>query len=143
MLDLLAVETMGEDAFQFYRIAVVASGVLLVALAAWGIGAAAPARVLTAAIGAVLLGYGVYLFFFIHEGLNEVYPFLFILPALAIGYLLYSRVEMKEVDASVRKQLEAERGQRRAARAAQAAPTLPTSAADAPAADEAPGEQKA
>lgn len=111
------VQTMGDDAFQFYRAAVVACGVLLVALAAWGMGAGVAARVLSGLIGVALLGYGGYLWFFLQPGLVEVYPFLFILPFLAVGYLLYSRVEQKEIDAAVRAQLAAERAQRRATEA--------------------------
>jgi len=118
--DLLAapVQTMGNDAFLIYRVAVVGCGALLVALAWWGIGAGAAARIISGAAGVVHLAYGVYLWFFTHGGYNEVYPFLFILPALVVGYQLYSRVENKEVEAAVRAQLEAERAERRAARAA-------------------------
>lgn len=121
--ELLATETvqsMGNDAFQVYRVAAVTSGVLLVALAWRGIGAGMVARAISAAVGAVLLAYGGYLWFLVHPGYNEVYPFLFILPMLVIGYLLYSRVENREVDAAVRAQVEAERAARRAQRAAEA-----------------------
>lgn len=111
------VQTMGDDSFLIYRLAVVLCGVLLVALGWWGMGAGAAARVISLAIGLALLGYGGYLWFFLSEGLTEVYPFLFILPFLAVGYLLYSRAERKELDAAARRQVEAERAQRRAARA--------------------------
>lgn len=113
------VQTMGDDAFQLYRAAVVACGVLLVALGWWGMGAGAAARVISVAIGVALLGYGGYLWFFLPEGLVEVYPFLFILPFLVVGYLLYSRAERKEIDAAVRAQVTAERAERRARRAGQ------------------------
>lgn len=110
--DVLAtdnVQTMGNDAFLVYRLAVVACGVLLVGLAWWGFGAGVVARVISLAAGVVHLGYGFYLWFLVHEGFNEVYPFLFILPALVVGYQLYSRVENKELEAAVRAQLKAER----------------------------------
>jgi hypothetical protein len=111
------VTTMGNNAFLIYRVAVLACGVLLVALGWWGMGAGVGARVVSVAIGLVLLGYCAYLWFLLPEGLTEVYPFLFILPFLVVGYLLYSRVENKEVDAEARAQLEAERAERRAAQA--------------------------
>ena len=119
LLAVQSVQTMGDDAFQIYRAAVVACGVLLVALGWWGMGAGVAARVTSVAIGVALLGYGGYLWFFLPAGLVEVYPFLFILPFLVVGYLLYSRVERKEIDAAVRAQLAAERAQRRATRAAE------------------------
>jgi hypothetical protein len=109
--DLLAesVQTMGDDAFQAYRVAVVACGVLLVALGWWGMRAGVTARVISVGVGVALLAYGAYLWFFLPAGLVEVYTFLFILPFLVIGYLLYSRAENKELDAAARAQLEAEK----------------------------------
>jgi hypothetical protein len=90
-------------------VAVVACGVLLAALGWWGMRAGVAARVISIGVGAALLAYGAYLWFFLAEGLVEVYTFLFILPFLVIGYLLYSRAENKELDAAARAQLEAEK----------------------------------
>jgi hypothetical protein len=125
-IHVIAVETMGDDAFQFYRGAIVLSGVVLVALAAWGLGATALARVFSGVMGVILLAYGGYLWLFIEEGeVYVVYTFLFILPALVLGYHLYSRVVSRKIEASVRAELEAERAARRAARAAAAEPGQP------------------
>ncbi|HEY7225514.1 MAG TPA: hypothetical protein VH561_18220 [Micromonosporaceae bacterium] len=121
--DLLAVTTLGASTFQVYRVAIVLCGVVLVALATRGLGATVLARLISAVVGVILVGYGGYLIFFVDEGhLYEVYPFLFILPALVVGFHLYSRVLNREVDAAARAQLETERAARRAARGPAVAP---------------------
>jgi hypothetical protein len=141
-IHLFAVETIGDDVFQVYRGAVVISGIVLVVLAAWGLGATVLARVFSGVTGVVLLSYGGYLWLFLEEDrLYEVYTFLFILPALVFGYHFYSRVLNRKIDASVRAQLEAERAARRAARA-ELAQTEPAHAEGVPPDDATPPGQQ-
>lgn len=114
---LLAVQSISDGTFQLYRVAILLSGVLLAALAVWGTGATVLARVFSAAVGLIFVGYALWLWLGTKEGqLYAVYPWLFILPALVVGYHFYTRALNREIDASVREQLEAERAARRAAR---------------------------
>lgn len=114
---LLAVQSISDGTFQLYRVAILLSGVLLVALAAWGAGATVLARGFSAAVGLSFIGYALWLWLGTQEGqLYAVYPWLFILPVLVVGYHFYTRALNREIDASVREQLEAERAARRAAR---------------------------
>lgn len=128
----LAVQTLGGDWFDRYRAAILGCGILLVVLGGWVRRAGPMARFITGAIGAVYIGYAGYLYFLLEKGhLYEVYTFIFILPFLAVGYVLYSVVHNWETDYSVRQQLDEERAQRRAARAAaKAAEQGPEAAAD-------------
>lgn len=117
-----ALETVGDGTFQLYRVAVLACAILLVVLAAWGLGATALARVFSGVVGVLFLAYAAYLTFFLREGqLYEIYTFLFILPLLLVGYQFYSRVLNRQVQAQAEAAFEAERAQRRAQRAAEAA----------------------
>jgi hypothetical protein len=119
--DVLAVQSIAESTFTIYRVAILLSGLLLVGLAAWGLGATALARVFSGVVGVLFTAYAVWLWLFIEQGqVYEVYPWLFILPALVVGYHFYTRVLGREIDASVHKQLEEERAARREARAARA-----------------------
>ena len=114
-----AIETVGDGTFELYRGAVFLCAVVLVALAAWGMGATVLARVFSGVVGLLFLAYGGYLTLFLHEGqLYELYTFLFILPVLLVGYQFYSRVLNREVEAQAQAAFEAERAQRRADRAA-------------------------
>jgi hypothetical protein len=116
----LAVQTLSNEWFDRYRFAILGCGILLVVLGVWVRRAGPTARVITGAIGVVYIGYAGYLFFLLSNGhLYQVYTFIFILPFLAVGFVLYSVVHNWETDYSVRKQLEQERADRRAARAAQ------------------------
>jgi hypothetical protein len=117
--DPLAVQSIAESTFNLYRAAILLSGLALVALAAWGFGATGLARVFSGVVGVIFVGYAGWLWLFLEAGeLYEVYPWLFILPVLVVGYHFYTRVLSREIDASVHRQLEEERAARRAARAA-------------------------
>ena len=118
--DLLAVQSIAQGTFNLYRAAILVAGLVLVALAVRGFGATVLARVFSGLVGVIFVGYAGWLWLFIEEGhLYEVYPWLFILPALVVGYHFYTRTVNREIEASVRKQLDEERAARRAARAEQ------------------------
>jgi hypothetical protein len=125
-----ALETVGDGTFHLYRGAVLVCAVLLVVLAAWGLGATVLARVFSGVAGVLFLAYGAYLTFFLRDGqLYELYTFLFILPVLLVGYQFYSRVLNREIEAQAQAAFEAERAQRRAGREAGNAGTGPEGAA--------------
>ena len=118
--DLLAIESISSGACHLYRVAILACGLLLTALAGWGFGAARHARVITGAAGLGLVAYTAYLWiFFDARSIYEVYPWIFAGPLLVVGYHFYTRASDREADAAAQVAFEAERAQRRAARAAE------------------------
>src|SRR5262245_59088394 len=103
--DVLAA-AVSDTAFQLYRVGVLLCGVLLVVLASVRIGVSIGARVASGALGVALLAYGGYLLRPLHSGERvEVYTFLFMLPLLMVGYLLYDRATTREADKAARAQL--------------------------------------
>jgi hypothetical protein len=111
-------QAVAESTFQAYWIAAIVVGLGLIALAWAGLGASVAARVISAVVGVIFLGNGAYLFLFAdRHTLWELYPFAFILAFLVVGYFFYSRVLERELEQSVRAQLEAERAARAAQRA--------------------------
>ncbi len=111
-------QAVAEGTFQAYWIAAIVVGLGLIALAWAGLGASVVARVISAVVGVIFLGNGAYLFLFAdRHTLWELYPFAFILAFLVVGYFFYSRVLERELEQSVRAQLEAERAARAAERA--------------------------
>jgi hypothetical protein len=114
----ITAQPVAESTFQVYWIAAIVVGLALIALAWAGLGASGVARVISAVVGAIFVGNGAYLFLFAdRHTLWELYPFAFILPFLVVGYFFYSRVLERELEQSVRAQLEAERAARAAQRA--------------------------
>ena len=123
MPDLLAIESISSGAFHLYRVAILASGLLLTSLGGWGFGAARHARALSGAAGIGLIAYTAYLWvFFDANGIYEIYPWIFAGPLLVVGYHFYTRASDREADEAARVAFEREREQRRAARAAEQDP---------------------
>ena len=103
-----------------YLVTLGACGALMLLIAAVGFGASVTPRLFSGALGLVFLGYGVWVAFIRpKEDVFAMYPVGFILPILVIGFVLYSRVSNREIDA----ELAAERAKRIAARQAAARAT--------------------
>jgi hypothetical protein len=108
------VNYVSDGTFTAYVVALIAVGVLQIVIAGIGFGASIAPRVINGVVGLVFLGYGVYLQFFLPAGkVFAMYPFAFILPLSAIGYLIQSRMVNREDDEAARAQLAAEKAARR------------------------------
>ena len=120
-----------DSTYVAYLVALGACAAIMLVLAAVGFGASVTPRLFSGALGLVFLGYGIWVAFIRpKDGVFGMYPVGFILPILVIGFLLYSRVSNREIDA----ELAAERAKRlaerqAAARAAEADPGSGGSAA--------------
>jgi hypothetical protein len=107
------VNYVSDGTFTAYVVALIVVGVLQIVIAGIGFGSSIAPRVICAVVGLIFLGYGVYLQFFLPAGkVFAMYPFAFILPLLAIGYLIQSRMVNREDEAAVRAQLAAEKADR-------------------------------
>jgi hypothetical protein len=100
-----------------YLVALGVCGALMLLIATVGFGASVTPRLFSGALGLVFLGYGIWVAFIRPKAdVFVMYPVGFILPVLVIGFVLYSRVSNREIDA----ELAAERAKRIAERQAAA-----------------------
>ena len=87
-----------DQEVKVYVIALVVSGVLLLATALIGFGSTAGARVLNAIVGLVALGYAGYIYF-AEPDTVRIFLYAFILPALLIINVFRSRKAKEEAGA--------------------------------------------
>ena len=107
-----------HNTYVTYLVALSVCGVLMLAIAGFGFSASMAPRLISGALGLAFLGYGVWVAFIRpKEGVFAMYPVGFVLPVLVIGFVLYSRISNRELDAEIL----AEREKRRAERAKAAA----------------------
>ena len=92
----LGVDFMSAGGFNTYKIAAAGVGVLLLCMAGFGWGSSVGARVISGLTGLGFVAYAVYLQFLLEPGVVAVYPALFILAFLVIGYALYTRAVNRE-----------------------------------------------
>jgi hypothetical protein len=95
------VPVLSPGAVTAYKAAAAGTGVLLLAIAGFGLGSSIAARVVSGAFGVGFLAYFVRMQFLLPPGeAFGVYPVVFVLPLLVIGYVFYSRAIIREDEAA-------------------------------------------
>ncbi len=112
-----AINDVSDSTYLTYLVALGVCAALMLVIAAVGFGASVTPRLFSGATGLVFLGYGIWVALIRpKDGVFAMYPVGFILPVLVIGFVLYSRISNREIDA----ELAAERAKRIADRTAAA-----------------------
>ncbi len=105
-----------HNTYVAYLVGLTVSGIVLLVIAAFGFGTSLTPRVFCAVFGVVFLSYGVYVAFIRpKEGVFAMYPVGFTFPILALGYVLYSRMTNRELDAEISAEMAAKRAAKAAA----------------------------
>lgn len=87
----LAVTEVSDGVFNAYVIALAVSGLLMLLVAAVGLGSTGGARLLSGLFGLGFLGYAIYLEFFMTTGEFRMFYYAFIAPVLVIINVIRSR----------------------------------------------------
>jgi len=104
----LAVPEMSTGTFDFYRVALTVSGLLLLILAIGGFfKETRGSRIFSGVVGLIFLGYAFYLFFIFTGGNVWMSYYVFIVPVLVIVNIVRSRKERALADAQANHAAEA------------------------------------
>lgn len=88
----------GDSTFDMYVYALAVSGLILIFMAIAGFGATGGARAVSGIIAVLALGYAAYLAFFFTGTTYHIYPYVFVLPILAIVNAVRSRSGRKTAE---------------------------------------------